>query len=105
MGAGAGHPQQLYDRLRDSDIGVPVLSANYLSKGTCTHEAQDMCASFDSHKMFVFPVNVDGSRAPSYRRSVQFEAVTKKALDAELVVDKLTKGYDIWRADRSARPL
>jgi hypothetical protein len=51
--------------------------------------------------MFVFPVNVDGTKPPSYFRSVQFEAVSKKAFDAELVVDKLMKAYDIWRADRA----
>ena len=73
--AGSGYPAQLYDRLECSEIGIPVLSEPYLNKGTCTHEAQDMCSNMDGGKMFVYPINVDGCKPPSYFRSVQFDAV------------------------------
>ena len=96
---GSGNQLFHFPGERSSDIGVPLLSVDYLRKGTCAHEAQDMCASHDSHSMFVFPVNLDGCQSPSYFRSIHSKVVTKLNFDAELLVDQLIRGYDLWRSD------
>lgn len=101
MYAGSGYPKQLYGRLEESDIGIPVLSEPYMKKGTCTHEAEDMCASYDSKRMFVYPISVDECKPPPYFRSVQFEAVNRGDFDAELVVERVIKGYENWRKEVS----
>jgi len=98
--AGTGYPAQLYDRLAASDIGVPLLSENYLRSGSCAHEAQDMCASHDSGKMFIHPVNIDGCKPPSYFRSLQYDLLDSEHVDGELIVDRILRSYDTWNIDQ-----
>ena len=51
--------------------------------------------------MFVYPINVDGCKPPSYFRSVQFDAVGEGDFDLELIVDRIVTQYDLWRVSGS----
>jgi hypothetical protein len=93
---GTGYPEQLYSKLAASEIGVPLLSQEYLKSGPCKHEAQGMCASWDAGNMYVHPLNIDGCKPPDFFRVIQYDRIDQHQLDAEWIVDRVLRNYDTW---------
>ena len=53
--AGTNWMTELYSRLHDSRIGIPVLSSSYVKKKTCMREAQQMMIRADQDALEVIP--------------------------------------------------
>jgi hypothetical protein len=91
--AGTDWMTQLYSRLHDSRIGIPVLSSSYVNKKTCMREAQHMMIRADQDAMEVIPFNVDGVDAPVFMQTLQFRPIDQSA-DIVQLVDDIIAQYD-----------
>lgn len=63
----------IFDQLSASAVGVTLLSTSYFASGNCVHEAEQMVALRDSHKMTVVPVKLSGAtpELPTFLASIQ----------------------------------
>jgi hypothetical protein len=90
---GAPWMSEMFSRLHDSQIGVPLLSESYKGKQTCIDEAEYMMARRGQGAMRVFPLNVDGVVAPEFIGMVQFGQIDRSTDFADLV-GKIVRRYD-----------
>jgi len=91
--AGVDWMTELYSRLHESRIGIPVLSSSYVKKETCLHEARHMMMRADQRAMQVIPLNVDGVEAPVFMQTVQFRLIDRSTDIARLVDDIVAQYY------------
>jgi hypothetical protein len=91
--AGTSWMTELYSRLHDSRIGIPVLSSPYVKKKTCMREAQQMMIRADQDAMEVIPFNVDGVEAPVFMQTLQFRPIDQSTDIVQLVNDIIAQ-YD-----------
>ena len=91
--AGTSWMSELYSRLHDSRIGIPILSSSYVKKQTCVREAEHMMMRADQNAMRVFPLNVDGVEAPPFLQTVQFRPIDRSTGVTRLV-DNIIAQYD-----------
>lgn len=91
--AGTDWMTELYSRLHDSRIGIPVLSSSYTKKRTCMREAQQMMIRADQDAMEVIPFNVDGVEAPVFMETLQFRPIDQST-DVVQLVDDMIAQYD-----------
>lgn len=78
---------EIFKQLSNSSIGVPLLSQNYFDSGNCSHEAEAMMASRDSHKMKVMPIKLykDALNAPPWIQNIQYLRYTDYPSVQEIV--------------------
>lgn len=93
LAAGTDWMTELYSRLRDSRIGIPVLSSSYVKKKTCMREAQQMMIRADQDAMAVIPFNVDAVEAPVFMQTLQFRPIDQST-DIVQLVDDIIARYD-----------
>jgi hypothetical protein len=91
--AGTSWMDELYSRLHDSRIGIPVLSSSYVKFETCMREAQLMMIRADQDAMEVIPLNVDGVKAPVFMQTLQFRPIDRSTDIVQLVNDIIAQ-YD-----------
>lgn len=65
---------EIFKQLSSSAIGIPLLSENYFNSGNCVHEAQEIIASHDSHKMKVLAIKLykDALNLPPWMQNLQY---------------------------------
>jgi hypothetical protein len=90
---GSSWMSEVYGRLRDSQIGLSLLSRSYVAKRTCTREAEQMMIRADQENMRVFPLNLDGVEPPDFMATVQFRRFDSTS-DVVGLVDDIVAQYD-----------
>lgn len=84
--------KEIFDQLASSAVGIPLLSANYLSSGNCLHEAQEMVAHVDGGgKMKLIPVRLSADKLdiPSWLKNIQHFTLQRYGSNIEAAVRDL----------------
>lgn len=87
--------KEIFDKLSDASLGIPLVSENYLQSGNCMHEAQEMVAKRDANEIAMIPVKITERKIdrPTWMRNRQY-LHTYDYPDLETVVEKLVMFFD-----------
>jgi len=63
---------EIYEKLRESQIAIPILTESYLTRGHCMHELDQMVANATEKKQIVIPVKlIPSERMPEFLKATQ----------------------------------
>jgi hypothetical protein len=88
--------KEIFDKLSNAALGIPLVSLNYLQSGNCDHEAQEMIARRDSGKMAVIPLKLYRNESfdpPSWFGNRQYMHIYDYP-DVPTTVNKLIEFFD-----------
>jgi hypothetical protein len=86
----------VYERLRESEIGISLLSSAYLASGHCRHEVTVMMAHRDSGRMRVFPVKLRDEKLelPAVLDGIQYKRWWDYGGNLDALVDEIVRDFE-----------
>jgi hypothetical protein len=85
--------EEIFKKLATTNVGVILLSPDYLASGNCQHEMNEMIAQRDSGKIKVFPIKLQDGPLPPVLASIQYLRADRFA-NADQIAAAITQDLD-----------